>query len=213
MQRSLLFLSLLFLPLQALGSEDPATGASESTAPTEVVTAKTTQSEIPDPFGLDLGGDFAPFADGCSLAKEDVYQCSTVPVPLGGVKTYLVLVNNGKIARVHASGEIHENDDYGSKVRAEYDKLKDLLAKKYGNPQEYDFLRAGSIWKESKYFAMSLYTDQRVLESYWLLEGYSIALKVQSLGSAETYVVLSYEHTPTVQAIQQAREEKNIEAL
>ena len=47
---------------------------------------------------------------------------------------------------------IDNADAYGSAVRARVGGLKEILTAKYGKPSDdFDFLNAGSIWKEPRY--------------------------------------------------------------
>ena len=41
-------------------------------------------------------------------------------------------------------------DRYGSAHKEAYKRFRDRVASKYGEYKEYDFLRHGSIWKESR---------------------------------------------------------------
>jgi len=88
-----------------------------------------------------------------------------------------------------------QNDAYGNALHSQFDTFQEALDKKYGEHQEFDFLRDGSIWNEPKEWMMGLYKRERVLRSYWgdSTSNIRVELKASGLGSSDGWLTLYYE--------------------
>jgi hypothetical protein len=61
------------------------------------------------------------------------------------------------VCKVSMLGKTYEHDAYGTEGRRSFVRLNELLEAKYGSPSDsHDFVKHDSIWKDDKYFAMSL---------------------------------------------------------
>ena len=90
------------------------------------------------PFGLNMGEDPAKY--GCALSGDSdfFHFCENVPKPHPDVKSYGVWsYPETGIAFIIGMGDTHENDRYGSSVRAEIDRIARQIASKYGDWTDY----------------------------------------------------------------------------
>jgi hypothetical protein len=79
--------------------------------------------------------------------------------------------------------------------------LKQALTQRYGTPsRDFDFLRAGAIWKGPNEWMWSLFKKERVLSVYWGSENTPvkkpvqyIALKATGSSPETAMIVASYE--------------------
>lgn len=157
------------------------------------------------PFGLEKGmsledvrklGNFTPDRDAFWFRS---------PMLRNGhdnFESYSVLIVPGfGLCKVLGVGKDIINNAFGDQVRSTYQDLSAALAQKYGPPSsQYDFLKAGSIWKDPNDFMMGLLKEERVLSSYWVGKGVSLPDRLQAISisaratsSTKGYVNISYE--------------------
>lgn len=121
------------------------------------------------PFGLKMGlskKDLARYK--ITEIGHGLYKLSSVPKPHPSMKIYYVNISDeaGLCQVIGESGDI-QSSVYGDTLKNSFDSLKDALNKKYGPSKNYDYLRTGSIWSESKDWMMALRKEERVLSSFW----------------------------------------------
>lgn len=82
-----------------------------------------------------------------------------------------------------------------------FEKFHSLLAAKYGNSKNFDFVNSDTVWNKSNEWSWSLYKNDRHLTSFWDRgEGSnmpdrteSIQLSANSVHPGTNYISLSYE--------------------
>ena len=128
------------------------------------------------PLGLHMGmnleelkkqGDFVP------KQSPFFYSAKTIANGHSDFETYTVILTPKQgLCRIQANGKFVETSSFGTElIRAQKSLVEDLSVK-YGAPLDnHDFLRAGSSWKESKYWMMGLLKRERVLNTFWSTTG------------------------------------------
>ena len=130
------------------------------------------------PFGLDSGMSKTKIERlGVKLNAEEemgsfvVYSTKRVPKSHSSFEKYFLIISPDQgLSKIVAEGTITSRPD-GSDVKDAYNALKGTITKIYGEPAlEEDYLIDGSIWGRARDWMMSLATNERVLETYWLLD-------------------------------------------
>jgi hypothetical protein len=158
------------------------------------------------PFGLRMGMSAAEVQrlTGAVVEKDDrfYYSAKTVPSPHAAFEAYGFIISPTLgLCKISAIGKDLAPDAYGSEARRVFGDLADAITAKYGSPSnEFDFLKAGSIWDEGRDWAMAVKQNERTLSKYWGTEGKSlldplrtIGLSVHATSSTNTYVTLTYD--------------------
>lgn len=169
-------------------------------------------------FGIEMGTPIASL-DHADSKGENVYLVSSVPKPHAEFITYAVIgTKELGVCKVMGMGRPHEGDLSGSEIRTVVSDLVSALTAKYGRPKEYDFLHAGSVWKEVGDFSMSLLLQQRTLSYSWIRtpelpeDLTAVALNAMGVSRSATGVNLSYEFS-NFEAYATAREKANTDGL
>ncbi|PKB87514.1 hypothetical protein A8A01_24150 [Ewingella americana] len=196
-------------------------GLAEVKAPSEqastVVTAKQTSQPAPvstpllppgvGPFGLDAGlskkniedmtgEDLKPVAN-----SADLYTSESLPKKNADFEAYGLLISpNTGLCQIRAVGKSIDTDSFGIALKSKYEELSDSLSSIYGKADKNDFLLSGSIWKEPKYWMMSLDKKERFLSAEWKgtkgapLKNNLISVSIQARadGSEKGYIFLQY---------------------
>lgn len=153
-------------------------------------------------FGLEAGTPIAAL-DHPVPKGDGVYLLQNVPKPNPEFSSYVVIATPALgVCKVVGIGQGHEGDLDGSAIRGVATGLAEVLRAKYGTPKVYDFLHAGSIWRDPGDFAMGLYLNQRTLAYAWS-QGVaslpadlgSILLTATGPSSTTTSITLGYEFT------------------
>ncbi|HEX8697000.1 MAG TPA: hypothetical protein VF746_31570 [Longimicrobium sp.] len=112
----------------------------------------------------------------------------------------LVISPSHGLCKVVASSRTVETSAYGDRLKNLYERIRDALHAKYGEGEEFDYLRSGSIWDEPRDWMMGLLREERTLASYWgrdsgTLPGnlQAIALKAVALSPSSGFLLLNYE--------------------
>ena len=106
------------------------------------------------------------------LGEPFYFSTPLVPRPFDGAEDYLLLVlPEAGLCRISMAGKNVSTNGYGLEVRAEYERLRDLVAGVYGEYDEVDFLFAGSIWDEPGYWMRSFEQGDRRLSATWSAPG------------------------------------------
>ncbi|MEB6679903.1 hypothetical protein [Acinetobacter lwoffii] len=154
------------------------------------------------PFGLKVGMSLAEVkkvSGPAEVLEKNYYSFKNVPIPYKGFKDYLMVITpKSGLCKVLGFGNPITTSVYGDGVKAEFSTLKESLIKKYGKPiGDYDFLRAGSIWKNPNEWMMSLYREERILTAAWEPKEdngvENIMLKARATGRSTGVITLSYE--------------------
>ena len=151
-------------------------------------------------------GDSVPQvrARGVILKPVSKYLFSATHLPTGNslFDDYrLIITPKSGLCKITAWISEINDSPYGDSTRARYDSLYGALSAKYGNSKSFDFLRAGSIWNNSREWMMSLYQNERTLAAFWDAEEGSklpgnlqgIRIKVAASSSSTSMISVSYE--------------------
>jgi len=116
---------------------------------------------------------------------------------------------------VVATKDINTNS-YGTDLIGEFNEIKVALSNKYGNSKDYDFLRSGSIWNESRDWMMGLAKKDRTLSSFWTTPENSmpdsikaISLEAISLGGSKGFIRFGYEFDNISQCLEEMKAKSN----
>lgn len=157
------------------------------------------------PFGFYKGETMeqAIASVGRSHVKEtkgDMLHLDAAPKGHPEFEEYsLIFSPRDGLLKITAIGVDIKNDADGSDSRAKFQRFKTALTSTYGQPSDqFDFLKAGSIWTDSNDFMMGILKQERILDSYWKpadhIHGINIvALELGATGSSTGYVNVSYE--------------------
>ena len=87
-------------------------------------------------------------------------------------------------------------DDYGEAHRSAFNHISDLVGRKYGEPSDaFDFLDAGSLWDEPRYWLMGLKSGERLLQRFWAKKPSILPSGLGSISvkASELLIVVDYE--------------------
>ena len=102
-------------------------------------------------------------------ASPNLYQTTEVPKQSSLFESYVLQsTKETGLCFVKGIGTDIATDDFGSRIKSEFDGLEELLERKYGpSTDEYDFVRVGSLWDDPQDFMMVLLKNERYLASVW----------------------------------------------
>lgn len=111
---------------------------------------------------------------------------------------YLYFAPKHGLLKIIALGKSTQGDAGGEEVRSRFESLKNALTNSYGDSEDQDYLKRGSMWKRPQDFMMSLYKEERVYESTWKPQNKPnnidfIRLSIVGEGPSKGYLRLSYE--------------------
>ncbi len=167
------------------------------------------------PFGIEMGWtvlDLEKANIPYEMAKTQnnitiYYVEPTNPHP--SFTEYMVRMDTTDgIYDIRAISDDIEDSDFGTKTKAEYLQVKEQVSSTYGTPEEFDFLKSGSIWDAPEDWMFGLYKGDRYLVSFWdpntdAIE--SISLEAKGLSSTSSYVVLGYQSPKTAAIIERLK--------
>jgi hypothetical protein len=178
-------------------------------------------SAIAGPLGVDKGmsledlkkiGDFAP------TENPNLYRAKSIKQGHPDVEFYFATLTPSQgLCKISAATKDIQSSSYGNELKEKFIEIKEALAQKYGSPdKDFDFLRSGSIWNESKDWMMGLYKKERYLTSFWTapqnkLPNSIAAIKVEAiaLGSSKGYVSFGYEFDNFDQCLSEKKAKSN----
>lgn len=169
------------LPFLVTASVEPAskavaapaqTSAKQTAAiPTSAPAPVVEKSEIvaaDGPFGLAMGMTVDMFGDQLDLQENGIYLLDNPPKPNRKFEKYaLKISDNAGLCWIKGIGKDISTNGHGFQVKSEFEELETALSEKYGKPRKIDFLTAGSIWDDAKYWMRSLQKQDRYLISSW----------------------------------------------
>lgn len=127
-------------------------------------------SAFAGPLGLEMGTSLNELQAIAKLKPEESYSYSTTSLPNGhpDFNDYrLVITPKHGLCKVSAWSQTISTSVYGTELLSTFDRYFEALTNKYGTGKRYDFLKAGSIWKESRDWMMSLVKKERSLAAFW----------------------------------------------
>jgi len=157
---------------------------------------------IAGPFGLEKGTSFAELNKRLKLKPETtgIYSTANPPRAHPDFDDYRMTFAPGVgLCRVIAFSPPVTTNVYGEEAKQKYSTLQSALIQKYGQPNHnFDELRHGSIWSDSKDWTMSLLKTERSLSTFWLSTDLpdslqSIRLNTVALSTTKVMIVIAYE--------------------
>jgi len=179
------------------------------------------------PFGLDFGMTLEQVKSVATIVKQiptNPYMYLITPAKKSSYfDVYEIMISpQFGLFDIMALGNTIESDEYGEKIRNEFNKVKDIISQTYGLPtNEFDFLKSGSIWSEPRDWLTALRKEERTYAAFWHGDDGlslpaplgSIALKIDFSNSYDNkcYLVLDYLPTWYKDALNDAqKEEKSV---
>jgi len=160
------------------------------------------------PFGLEMGTSSAALKKQLTFVNPDdkfgIYRTKSMPSGHPDMETYQLLAPpTTGLCKITALSKKWTTSIYGSELIERFDALEKALSAKYGQPaDEFDFLRAGSMWKEDDEWMMGLLKKERILTTFWNSKKQalpdnigSISLEAQAASTSQGWIILSYEFT------------------
>lgn len=157
------------------------------------------------PFGFERGMTKAQVISlvGKSAVKEDsdgVLELTSAPKPHPDIDDYFLMISPAKgLVKILAVGKTIESNQAGDQVRSKFKDLKQALVARYGAPApDWDFVHTGSLFKEDRYFMMSLKEKERTLAAAWEFSSSSDGLQnalveANALNIEKGYISVAYE--------------------
>lgn len=130
----------------------------------------TSASARAGPFGLAMGMTLKDLQASSELKEVQPYEFSTFSVPDGhpDFKHYTLIVTPSHgLCAVMASTPLIKTTIHGEELRAEFNRYRGALSKKYGIGRLRDSLQAGSLWGKQEHWMMGLRTKERSLLVDW----------------------------------------------
>lgn len=150
-------------------------------------------------------------------AASNLYSAKTSPIPNPAFEQFgLVISPVLGLCQIRALGNDITSNSFGSQLQAEFSTLKASLTGVYGKPEEYDFLRSGSIWKDDRDWMMGLYKKERYLTAGWgaaklgPLKNHisEIGLEARAQNGSQGYVYLQYDFDNTSACSEEIEQKK-----
>lgn len=154
------------------------------------------------PFGLDMGMSLEQLRQRgtvTALKSPNRYKIENMRDGHPEFESYTAWVSpRHGLCQIRAVGVTIRNDSFGTEIRNRFNNLTRALSSKYGPPKNsYDFLNAGSIWREPREWMMALTKKERSFTHFWQEnlpdELAGIMLDTNGLTSDAGYIDLLYE--------------------
>lgn len=168
------------------------------------MTENLSQSDMTGPFGLSIGLKKDEINGKLTEIKPFVFQTEHVPKKHSSFENYVLKIGpKSGLSWIKAIGKSIQTNDFGISVKASFEEMKDKLAKKYGQPEEYDFLLTGSIWNEPNDWMNGIINGERSLVASWKSSSTqtlpnnleSIFLGAQAEDTSSGYLIIEYSFT------------------
>ena len=171
------------------------------------------------PFGFDYGMSEEQIvkllgSDSLMKVEGDTYYFSKAPKPDSSFEFYALTISPQKgLLKVTAVSKDIETNVYGDDLVRQFAEINHPLIKAYGEGEEFDFLKAGSIWSEDKQWMMALLRKEREFAHAWefLIPTDHITvilLQAKALTPERGYISLSYEFEGFEQYLEADKEKK-----
>lgn len=160
----------------------------------------TSNAHADSAFGIEYGGELP---SGSIDIDDGFFTVSSPPKPHSMFEIYSVKYTAVTgVCYITAISETFENDKYGIKATAAYDKLAEALDGKYGpNGDAWETLKADALWDDADEFAMSLVQGDRE-HARWFKpttdsqkEFDYVQIAIKALDRSDTYITLRYENS------------------
>lgn len=152
------------------------------------------------PFGIKMGTPISEL-DVKKEHSESVYELNRAPKPHPAFKLYIVFAApKAGVFKVQTYGKKIKTSPYGTELKAEFEKFRGKLENIYGKHLKVDYLRKGSIWKNSRDYMAGIHHKERMLAAMWNSDYESklpedletIAISTEADSEYKGYIVVEY---------------------
>lgn len=173
-----------------------------------VLCSLVSKTSVAGPLGLEMGMSIEQLKTaGVDVTdyKDGVLWSDTVPKPHRAFSRYVLIVDPQLgLCKMAALGRSIEMNSFGSQLQEEFQNVLAALESNYGRAAQFDFLRRGSIWNESKDWSISLLKEERTLMAAWPRDEtdsryvlkdnvVAISLEASAIKTSVGYVTVQYE--------------------
>ncbi len=173
----------------------------------------------------------APFGFECRMSKEQVfkllgseslikvegdnYYFSKAPKPNEAFEFYVLTISSERgLLKVTAVSKDIDTNVYGDDLLRQFAEINRPLSKTYGQAQEFDLLKAGSIWSEDKNWMMALLRGERQFARSWEFlvptdHITAMLLQAKAITPERGYISLSYEFEGFEQYVEADKEKES----
>jgi len=183
-----------------------------------VLAAAFSTTACAGPFGLEFGSSLASLSKlKLKQVKPFIYATTTVPNGHPDFDDYRLVISprHGLCSYTGWVSKIDTNS-YGDRLREKFESLRDALTNKYGEPEVFDYLKSGSIWKERREFMMGLKLEERSLKAFWVSEKVSlpsniggINLRAYALSETSGMVAVQYSSPNEAECLKSIAQERD----
>lgn len=195
MNKSHLGLLLISAFLFACNKQDEVTSVSKNASVTPSLPTETiklaSQKTYDGPFGLSMGIPLTELVNvlkfkSSSIENPFIYK-GIPPKPASGMNSYTVVATEKQgICKVGASVDVDVVNATGDQIKAEADRIAELLELKYGKyTEKYDFAGQDVYKKNSQFWMMAL-TEEAVNYGYFWSNSTSLPSSINSI-SVKSY--------------------------
>lgn len=158
------------------------------------------------PFGLRMGMTKGEVQKAMGAMKEGQpgrFLAPTPPKKHPGFETYVLMISPSHgLCKIVAVGVNVPLNSFGDRLKDQFKDINTALTEKYGEPKTFDYLKAGSVWKDADDWAMALVQEERTLASFWDTPNapggvVNVVLSAKALDSRTGYLSLAYESAST----------------
>nr|WP_290696369.1 hypothetical protein [Halomonas sp. UBA3074] len=156
-------------------------------------------ASFPEPFGLTWGMSEAELNElGFTQASESdglkIFSSVSAPKAWSKAEVYIAITYKGNLVKAAASSTDFIDDIYGLEGKRNYNQIKDLLIKKYGEPSTNYERTGGTLYDEADEFYQCLeYSGCGVYLSIFEFSGGLISVQLQGKRRGQGYLSIAYE--------------------
>jgi hypothetical protein len=119
------------------------------------------------PFGITLYSPIETLSVTLDLGHGNYIVEAPRPHPM--FETYVALATPALgVVWVKAIGAEIQNDNFGTEICTQVDRLAEQLTQRYGPAEKSDFLMEGSIWTEPEHWSQGVVAGERFYSSKWM---------------------------------------------
>jgi len=125
-------------------------------------------SEMPSPFGLQMGMPRAKLGEVVKEVSRFKYQLASVSKPHNDLQTYVVTVTpKAGLCFIRALSPVWTTKNDGMELRSKFEDMTAQMESVYGTPFLVDSLREDSKRTQSKDWMAALLEKERTLQARW----------------------------------------------
>ncbi len=200
MNTSNLGLMLITVLLCACAKQDEvaATSKSVAVAPTTAEATKppisTTQKTYDGPFGLSMGIPLTELVGtmGFKGSEDPFFYEGNPPKPVDGLNSYFAIATKKQgVCKIGASIDVTVVNATGDQIKAEADKVAELLELKYGKYTKKHDYAGQEVYKRNPQFWMMALKEEAVVYGYFWNSTANLPNNIKSIGVTSNATSLS----------------------